>query len=63
MGAVQHLHRSAEALSVACDNLDEEARLRASVKDEVTRILNAALARAQAIPLLPPSWETGPQAG
>ena len=61
--ARQHLYRSAEALRVDCDNLDEEARLRASVKDEVTRILETALARAQATPLRPPSWETGPQAG
>jgi hypothetical protein len=61
--ARQHLHHAADALPIFTDNLDEEAQLRSGVKAEVSRILEAALARAQTTPLLPRSWDIGPQAG
>lgn len=57
--AREHLHAAAEALAVTCDTLDEEARLRVGIKSEVARILDEALMKAQATPLIPRSWEAG----
>jgi hypothetical protein len=61
--AREHLHRLAEEMAVATASLDDEARLRIRIKEDVTAILDAALARAQATPLRPPAYDTGPQAG
>jgi hypothetical protein len=61
--AADHLRRVADGLAVETDGLDEEARLRASIKDHVRRMLDTALMRAQTTPLRPPSYDTGPQAG
>lgn len=61
--ARQHLHLLSDGMPVETGSLDEEARLRVSIKERVTNILETALARAQTIPLRSPSYETGPQAG
>ena len=61
--AREHLHRLADGMAVETESLDEEARLRVAIKEDVTGILETALARAKATPLHPPSYETGPQAG
>jgi hypothetical protein len=61
--ARQHLHLLADGMPVETVSLDDEARLRASIKESLTNILGTALARAQTTPLRPPSYETGPQAG
>jgi hypothetical protein len=53
----------ADALAVETETLDDEARLRVSIKEDVMRILDIALARAKSIPLVQPSYDTGPQAG
>jgi hypothetical protein len=58
-----HLHEAAETLAVETESLDDEARLRVGMKGHVNRILDAALLRAQATPLIPRVWDTGPQAG
>jgi hypothetical protein len=57
------LHGAAETLAVEAESLDDEARLRVGIKGHVTRILDAALLRTQATPLIPRVWDTGPQAG
>ena len=49
--ARDHLRRVADVLPVESQSLDEEARLRASVKDHLTRTLDGALARAVTTPL------------
>jgi hypothetical protein len=61
--AREHLHRLADGMVVETESLDEEARLRLSIKADVSAILETALVRAKATPLRPPSYETGPQAG
>jgi hypothetical protein len=61
--ARQHLHLLADGMPVETASLDDEARLRVGIKEGLTNILGTALARAQTIPLRPPSYETGPQAG
>jgi hypothetical protein len=61
--ATDHLRGAAEAMPVQAAGLDEEARIRLRVKDDVSGILAAALARAKAIPLRPPSWDRAPPAG
>jgi hypothetical protein len=61
--ARQHLHLLADGMPVETASLDDEARLRVSIKERVADILRTALARAQTTPLRPPSYETGPQAG
>jgi hypothetical protein len=61
--ARDHLHHLADGMAVEAESLDEEARLRVSIKENVSVILETALARAKATPLRPPSYETGPQAG
>jgi hypothetical protein len=48
-----HLHEAAETLAVETESLDDEARLRVGMKGHVNRILDAALLRAQATPLIP----------
>jgi hypothetical protein len=57
------LHESAETLRIDADGLDEEARLRIGIKEQVTRLLDAALSRALAEPRVSREWGTGPQAG
>ena len=54
---------AADAMAVETASLDEEARLRVGIKEDVTRILAAALARAKTTPLRPPPYDIGPQAG
>jgi hypothetical protein len=61
--ARQHLHLLADGMPVETESLDDEARLRVSIKESLTNILGTALARAQTTPLRPPSYESGPQAG
>jgi hypothetical protein len=61
--ARENLHHLADGMTVETETLDEEARLRVGIKEDVSCILEAALARAKATPLRPPSNETGPQAG
>jgi hypothetical protein len=61
--ASEHLPGMTDALAVETETLDEEARLRVSIKENVTRILDTALARAKSIPLVRPSYDTGPKAG
>ncbi|HEX7970072.1 MAG TPA: hypothetical protein VF502_17745 [Stellaceae bacterium] len=61
--AREHLQRLAEIHPVESDSLDDEARLRVGIKEDIGRILAAALARAQTLPLRPRSWDIGPQAG
>lgn len=51
----ENLRGAADSLAIETANLDEEARLRVCIKEDVTRILVAALARAKATPLRPPS--------
>jgi hypothetical protein len=58
-----HLHEAAETLTVEAESLDDEARLRVGIKGNLNRILDAALLRAQATPLIPRVWDSGPQAG
>ena len=58
-----HLHDAAETLAIEAESLDDEARLRIGIKEKLTRILEAALTRAQAISPPLRSWDTGPQAG
>ena len=61
--AREHLRRIADTVPVQSDSLDEEARMRSAMKDDIGRILAEALARAQTTPLRPRSWDMGPQAG
>jgi hypothetical protein len=61
--ARQHLHLLADGMPVETESLDDEARLRVGIKEGLTNILGTALTRAQATPLRPPSYESGPQAG
>lgn len=61
--ARDHLQRMAEIHPVESESLDDEARLRVLLREDIARILDAALARAQALPLRPRSWDIGPQAG
>jgi hypothetical protein len=61
--AKRQLHGAADGMAIEMASLDEEARLRLGVKDNVTRILGAALARAKATPFRQPPYDTGPQAG
>jgi hypothetical protein len=57
-----HLHEAVETLAVETESLDDEARLRVGIKGHLNRILDAALLRSQAIPLIPRVWDTGPGA-
>ncbi len=61
--ARDHLQRLAEVHPLESESLDDEARLRLGIREDLGRILDAALARAQALPLRPRSWDIGPQAG
>jgi hypothetical protein len=61
--AREHLHGMADQVAVETESLDEEARLRVAIKDEVSRILGAALARARSIPLVRPSYGSGKETG
>jgi hypothetical protein len=53
--AREHLHGTVDVLTVEVDTLDDEARLRVGIKSEVSRILEMALVRASATPLVPRS--------
>jgi len=44
--AREHLRGAADAMAIETESLDDEARLRVSIKGEVSRILDAALVRA-----------------
>jgi hypothetical protein len=57
------LHESADAQALGGMRPDEATRLRRRVKAELTRLLDTALAQAQATPLQPRDWSTGPQFG
>jgi|SRR6185312_2868668 len=61
--ARRQLHGAADGMVIETASLDEEARWRLGIKDNVTRILGAALARAKTTPFRQPSYDTGPQAG
>ncbi len=61
--ARDHLQRLAEIHTVESDSLDDEARLRLAIREDIAGILDAALARAQSLPRRPRSWDIGPQAG
>ena len=57
-----HLHEAAETLAVETESLDDEARLRVGIKGHLNRVLDTALLRAQATPLIPRVWDAGPRA-
>lgn len=58
--AADHLRLVADGLSIETESLDEEARLRASIKDHLARVLDGALARAVTTPLRQPSYPASP---